>query len=429
MRTRKQRAISYIIASFVLALSLELPSQAATRNPALPSAGIDFTLGDNTASLRDLQEVRNQNQTPDVNVSKPSITALPTATPGSNDSNDASTELNIEETSSVNSDKTLREKERELDLRREEEEFKNLVIARVNDYVNVRNKPGEDGEIIGKLYNKSVGNLISEQDGWYEIKSGSVTGFVKGEFCVTGEDAIELAKQVGTRIATVDTMTLKVREDAGTDAVVLGLVPMADELLVIEELGDWVKVNIEEGDGYVHADYVNLSTEFVRAESREEEAARLEREAADRRAAQAAAGRVAAQNASRNTANDAPIVYATGGGSELGNAVANFGLQFVGNPYRYGGSSLTNGADCSGFVKAVYANFGVALPHSSSADRKVGAAVDGLANAQPGDIVCYSGHVGIYIGDGKIVHASTAKTGIKVSNASYRKVLAVRRIF
>ncbi|MCL2255178.1 MAG: SH3 domain-containing protein, partial [Lachnospiraceae bacterium] len=203
MRTRKQRAISYIIASFVLALSLELPSQAATRNPALPSAGIDFTLGDNTASLRDLQEVRNQNQTPDVNVSKPSITALPTATPGSNDSNDASTELNIEETSSVNSDKTLREKERELDLRREEEEFKNLVIARVNDYVNVRNKPGEDGEIIGKLYNKSVGNLISEQDGWYEIKSGSVTGFVKGEFCVTGEDAIELAKQVGTRIATV----------------------------------------------------------------------------------------------------------------------------------------------------------------------------------------------------------------------------------
>ena len=113
----------------------------------------------------------------------------------------------------------------------------------------------------------------------------------------------------------------------------------------------------------------------------------------------------------------------------MGSSVANFALQFVGNPYVYGGTSLTNGADCSGFVMSVYNNFGVSLPHSSGADRSVGAAVDGLANAQPGDIVCYSGHVAIYIGNGQIVHASTAKTGIKVSNANYRSVLAVRRIF
>ena len=113
----------------------------------------------------------------------------------------------------------------------------------------------------------------------------------------------------------------------------------------------------------------------------------------------------------------------------MGVAVAEYALQFVGNPYVYGGTSLTNGADCSGFVMSVYANFGVSLPHSSAADRSQGYAVDGLENAQPGDLICYSGHVALYIGNGQIVHASNKKTGIKVSQADYRKILAIRRIF
>ena len=111
-----------------------------------------------------------------------------------------------------------------------------------------------------------------------------------------------------------------------------------------------------------------------------------------------------------------------------GNAVVDYAVQFVGNPYVYGGTSLTNGADCSGFVMSVYENFGVSLPHSSTADRNVGVDVGGLENAQPGDLVCYSGHVGIYIGDGQIVHASTASTGIKISDADYRTPVAVRRV-
>ena len=146
-----------------------------------------------------------------------------------------------------------------------------MVIAQVNNYVNVRDLPSEDGNIVGKLYDKSVGVFIEEENGWYKIESGSVTGYVKGEYCVTGEAAVELAKKVGTRIATVTTTTLKVREQPSTDSTVLGLVPIEDELLVTEELDGWVKINIEEGDGYVSTDYVTLSTEFVKAESKAEE--------------------------------------------------------------------------------------------------------------------------------------------------------------
>lgn len=301
------------------------------------------------------------------------------------------------------------------------EDFSNLVIAQVNDYVNVRSIPSEEGEILGKLYDDSVGEFISEQDGWYEIKSGSVQGFVKAEYVVTGDAAVELAKQVGKRIATVTTTTLFVRQEPTTDSPVIGMVPIEDELSVTEEGVNegWIKVSVEEGEGYVSTEFVTLSTEFVKAESKAEEEARLAAEEAERKKANAAASRSEGAKASASVS----------GGSGMGSSVASFALQFVGNPYVYGGTSLTNGADCSGFVMSVYANFGVSLPHSSGAQRGSGYDVGGLANAQPGDIVCYSGHVGIYIGGGQIVHASTAATGIKVSNANYRQVLSVRRIF
>ena len=303
------------------------------------------------------------------------------------------------------------------------EDFSNLVIAQVNDYVNVRSIPSEEGEILGKLYDDSVGEFISEQDGWYEIKSGSVQGFVKAEYVVTGDEAVEVAKQVGKRIATVTTTTLFVRQEATTESPVIGMVPIEDELTVTEEgvTEGWVKVSIEEGEGYVSTDYVTLSTEFVKAESKAEEEARLAAEEAARKKANAAA-----RNSSGGSQSSGAAVS---GGSGMGGSVASYALQFVGNPYVYGGSSLTNGTDCSGFVMSVYAHFGVGLPHSSGAQRGCGYDVGGLGNAQPGDIVCYSGHVGIYIGNGQIVHASTAATGIKVSNANYRQVLSVRRIF
>lgn len=307
-------------------------------------------------------------------------------------------------------------------------EFENLVIAQVNDYVNVRAEANTESEIVGKLYDDSVGTFIEEtDDGWYKITSGNVTGYVKAEFCVTGEDAIELAKEVGTQIATVNTTTLKVRTEADLESSVMGLVPLGEELVVVKEeesVDGWVKISIEEGEGYVSTEYVSLRTDFVKAESKEEEAQRLAEEAAARAEAQRAA-----QQAMSNNSNSTATVPVITGDSEMGVAVAEYACQFVGNPYVWGGTSLTNGADCSGFVMSVYSNFGVSLPHSSTADRTQGYAVDGLANAQPGDLVCYSGHVAIYIGDGQIVHASSSKTGIIISNADYKKVLAVRRIF
>lgn len=310
----------------------------------------------------------------------------------------------------------------------EEELFKNLVIAQVNDYVNIRSMPSEEGEIVGKLYDDSVGTFISEENGWYQITSGTVTGYVKAEYCVTGEAAVELARQVGTRLATVTTTTLYVRKEPTTDSSIIAMVPEGEDYLVLEETDGWIKITSEEGDGFVSKDYVDIRTEFVEAESKAEEEARLAKEAEERRKAREAAR--ASQSTQQAAATQTTVTdYAVGEGSELGVAVAEYALQFVGNPYKWGGTSLTDGADCSGFVLSVYANFGVSLPHSSKADRSQGSAVDGLENAQPGDLICYSGHVALYIGNGQIVHAANSKKGIIVSNADYKKILAIRRIF
>lgn len=312
----------------------------------------------------------------------------------------------------------------------EEDLFRNLVIAQVRNYVNVRSLPSEEGEIIGKLYDDSVGTFISEENGWYQISSGSVTGYVKAEYCVTGDDAVEIAKQVGKRFATIETQTLFVRSEPSMEASRLGMVPGGDELLVLDETDGWVQVDVEEGVGWISKDYISLHSEFVQAESKAEEEARLAREAEERRKAREAAAAKASQNKSGSkTTGNASAEYTVTGDSEMGRAVAEYALQFVGNPYVYGGTSLTNGADCSGFVMSVYANFGVSLPHSSASDRSQGYAVDSLENAQPGDLICYSGHVALYIGNGQIVHASNKRTGIIVSNANYRKILAIRRIF
>ena len=309
-----------------------------------------------------------------------------------------------------------------------ESEYANVAIAQVDNYVNIRSTPSEDGDVVGKLYNKSAATVLATEGDWYQITSGNCTGYVKCEFVVVGDE--ELAKSVSTRLATVTTQTLYVREQPTTESSVEGMVPEGDDLVVTDEsMADtgWVKVSLLEYEGYVSLEFVTLSTDYVTAESKEEEAARLAKEEAERKAAAAAAAASSRKASSGSYYSGGSSSYAAPSGAG-GSAVVSYASQFVGNPYVYGGSSLTNGTDCSGFVMGVYSAFGVGLPHSSSAMRSVGYGVD-VNSMQAGDIVCYSGHVGIYTGNGTIVNALNTSSGITYTNVNYSPILAVRRIY
>ena len=274
--------------------------------------------------------------------------------------------------------------------------YTNLGVANVDTYLNIREEASEDSEIVGKLPKNAGSEIleVSEDGQWYQIKSGKVTGYVKAEFLLTGEDANAKAEEVKTVMATVNTTTLKVRMEPSTDAKVLTLIPIEEELEVLEDNGEWVKVTVDSDEGYISKEFVDISYELPKAVSMTE------------------------------------LKYGEGV-SDVRVDLVQYAKQFLGNAYVWGGTSLTNGTDCSGFVLSILSKYGVSLPHSSSAQSQMGSAVD-LDSLLPGDLIFYGNggsvnHVAMYIGGGQVIHASSARTGIKISNAFYRTPIRARR--
>lgn len=315
-------------------------------------------------------------------------------------------------------------------------ENENLAFAKVTNYVNIRSKADENGDILGKLYDNSSAVILSKKNGWYKIKSGSVSGYIKAEFLVTGDEAAKLANKVGNRVAEVTTTTLKVREKPSADSDVTTLVAQGDDLKVIKELDGWVKAHISENEtGYVSTDFVKVQTVYEEAVSIEEEQQNLEDEAVSSQAAdhsKAGSSASARSSSRKSTVGRTSAASSSSGstkvirssGSSLGSRIASFAIQFEGNPYVWGGTSLTNGTDCSGFTQSVFAHFGISIPRTSRTQATGGSRVS-VSNLHAGDLIFYArngsiNHVALYIGNGKVISASSPSTGIRISSYSYR---------
>jgi len=273
--------------------------------------------------------------------------------------------------------------------------YTNLGIANVESNLNVREAASEESELAGKLPRDAGCEILGTEGEWSQIQSGDVTGYVKSEFLRTGQEARDYAPSVMSSIATCNTETLRVREEPNTECDIMALMAVGEEVEVIENQGDWIKVSVDNEVGYVSADYVEISNELTKAMTMTE------------------------------------VKYGQGV-SDVRVDLVGYACQFVGNPYVWGGTSLTNGADCSGFTLSIFAKYGIYLPHSSAAQANCGRRIS-ASEAKPGDLFFYGSgsrisHVAIYIGNGQIVHASSARTGIKISNAYYRSPICVVRL-
>lgn len=348
-------------------------------------------------------------------------------------------------------------------------QFQDRCLTTVSDSVNIRATASEDGELVGTLAANGIALVKEKGDTWTKIASGNCEGYIKNDYLVFGDDAGAYAEEHCSKLATITTETLNVREQADGDSDCVTQIPGGQTYEVLSQADGWTQLQIDDSvSGYVSSDYVEISYNTVKAVTVEEaEAARkAEEEEAKRKQEEAAAEaerqrqQQAAQNGSSGNSQssdngsssgsqtteaptteapstEAPTTEAPStpdpvpSSGSTGVDLANYALQFVGNPYVYGGTSLTNGADCSGFTLSVYAHFGISLPHSATAQSYYGTEVS-LSELEPGDLLFYGsegdiGHVAIYTGGGMVVHASTEATGIKTSVYNYRTpVKAVR---
>lgn len=274
--------------------------------------------------------------------------------------------------------------------------YKNLGIANVSNHLNVRKEPNEGGKLVGKMSNNAACEILGIYGDWYHIKSGEVEGYCHSDYLLVGQMALYRGGQIITKEAESTSGGLRVREEPTTMSEILTVMGEGERLEVLEdEKNGWIKVLVDDQEGYIAAEFAEVKEELQTAVTMSE------------------------------------LMYGQGV-SELRVDLVQYAKQFIGNPYVWGGTSLTNGADCSGFVLSIYKKYGISLPHSSRAQATMGKQVS-LAEARPGDLVFYSSggrinHVAIYIGGGQVVHASNPRTGIRISGATYRTVSTVRRI-
>ena len=357
-----------------------------------------------------------------------------------------------------------------------ESQYKNVGISVAQEYVNVRKKASTESKVVGKLYRGSAAKIVKRKGDWVKIRSGKVTGYINKEYLAIGFSAEKLIDDFGTKWATVTTETLKVREEKNTDCTILTLVPEGEDFRVVREDKEWVKIEVDDTTkGFVSKDYVKIKVRFKKAVSIEEEEAEAARKAAAEAAAaeaasqaqaeaarkaeaarQAAAAKAAAakkstskkssssknsssSKSSSNSSSSKKSTISSGSGSAGsvvgsgdGSSIASYALNFVGNPYVYGGTSLTNGTDCSGFTQAVFRRFGISLPRTSGSQSGVGAKIS-VSNAKAGDLIFYASggrvnHVALCIGGGRVVHASNPSVGITTSNIYYRTPYCARRV-
>lgn len=287
--------------------------------------------------------------------------------------------------------------------------YKNLLISKVTDYLNVRKTPADEGNsnIIGKLPSKAAADILGQEGDWYKIRSGSITGYVSAnpDYVATGQEATDLAMNTATLMAIVNTDRLNVRKEPSTESGVWTQISKEERYPVLTQLDGWVQIELDTGD-MEESDAAYISTRDNNVEVRY---------ALDEAIKFSPLEELANQQASRRA------------------KIVNFALKYVGNPYVWGGTSLTKGADCSGFVQSVMKNFGISLPRLSREQSKSGKAVNS-SQMRPGDLVFYTdsggtvNHVAIYIGNGQVVHASSRRTGIKISTWNYRTPYRIRNV-
>ena len=306
----------------------------------------------------------------------------------------------------------------------EEDPMTPNAVCNVGDYVYLREDLSEYPDTTGILYRNSVAEILSEEGEEAYVRSGNVYGYIRKDFLLSGDEAKEMIDAATVTTAVTDVDNLYVRSNPSNEAAGLMILPRDEEAVVCAIQGDWVQVRLADRIGYIYRPYVKLRTEYLTAMTE------VEIDEQQREVLRAEMESRALQNIAYDASNGAPSHFVSkDGGSEEGRAVAEFACRFVGNPYVWGGTSLTDGCDCSGFVMSVYKEFGFELTHSTEIDQTEGMPVTSIEEAEPGDIICYQGHVAIYIGDGMIVHAAGAAKGIVISMACYDNIITIRRMF